>query len=147
VKLKYIIVFGIALLLGQFWRSLQISVSQESSEGQLTEEQVLALVTSTKLGEVPVNRVVELINQRGVRFSVTDIFLLELKVREADVAIIETLKQLREKGKDFVATPTDATQKPSEPAKTAAPPEKTQSSPEGIPAGKMPTEESWPQFL
>jgi len=147
VKLKYIVVFGFALLLGQFWPSLQISVSQESSEGQLTEEQILALVTSTKLGEVSVNRVVELINQRGVSFSVTDIFLLELKVREADVAIIETLKQLREKGKDFVPTPTDAARTPSEPAKTTAPPAKAQSSPEGIAAGKMPTEESWPQFL
>jgi hypothetical protein len=147
VRLKYIIVFGLAVLLAQSWPWMQISVSQEPSNGQLTEEQVLALVTSTKLGEVSVNRVVELINQRGVRFSVTDIFLLELKVREADAAIIETLRRLREKGKDFVPTPSDTTQKPAEPAKTPAPAEKIQSPPETIPAGKMPTEESWPQFL
>jgi hypothetical protein len=147
LKLKYLVAVGFALLLVGLRPSTQFSVSQEVSSGQLTEEQVLALVTSTKLGEVSINRVVELINQRGVRFSITDIFLLELKVREADVAIIETLKQLREKGKDFVPTPTDTTQKPSEPIKPTAPAEKIQSLPEGIPPGKMPTEESWPQFL
>jgi hypothetical protein len=147
VKLKYFVIFGLMLFVWQFWLCFQKSVSQESSNGPLTEEQVLALVTSTKLGEVPVNRVVELINQRGVGFSITDIFLLELKVREADVAILETLRQLREKGRDFIPTTAETTRKSAEPARTPAEPAKTQSSPETSSSAKMPTEETWPQFL
>lgn len=77
----------------------------EGMEEQLTEEQVVALVTSTKLGEVPVNRVVELIQERGLRFSVTDVFLIELEARDADIAILETLRQIRKQGKDFAPTP------------------------------------------
>ncbi|PYV42614.1 MAG: hypothetical protein DMG06_13350, partial [Acidobacteria bacterium] len=109
------------------------SISQQPSREPLTEDQVLALVTSSKLGELSVNRVVELITQRGVAFSVTDVFLLELDAREADSAIAETLKRLRSQGKDFVPTP-------SEPAKASP-------SPEVGASGKAPTEETWPQFL
>lgn len=110
-----------------------ISTSQQPSKEPLTEDQVLALVTSSKLGELPVNRVVELITERGVAFSITDIFLLELNARDADGAIVETLKRLRSQGKDFVSTP-------AEPAKASA-------APESGPSGKAPTEENWPRFL
>lgn len=77
---------------------------QHATPEPLTEEQVLALVTSSKLGELSVNRVVELIQERGIKFSVTDLFLLELEAREADIAVLETLRQIRQQGKDFVPT-------------------------------------------
>jgi hypothetical protein len=110
-----------------------VSISEEPAKQPLSEEQVLSLVTSANLKEIPVNRVVELITERGVAFSITDVFLLELNAREADVAIVETLRRLRSEGKDFVPTS-------SQPAK--APGAETPP-----PSGKAPTEENWPQFL
>jgi hypothetical protein len=110
------------------------SASQEPAKAPpLSEEQVLALVTSANLKELSVNRVIELITERGVAFSVTDVFLLELNAREADVAIVETLRRLRNQGKDFIPTP-------SEPAATSS------AEKPNVPA-KAPTEENWPQFL
>jgi hypothetical protein len=79
--------------------------SQERPSQPLSEDEVLSLVTSSRLGELSVNRVVELIQLRGVKFSVTDVFLVELKAREADIAIIETLRQIRNQGKDFIPGP------------------------------------------
>ncbi len=96
--------------------------SQEQPKQPLSEDEVLSLVTSSRLGELPVNRVVELIQLRGVKFSVTDVFLVELKAREADVAIIETLRQIRNKGKDFVPgtpqAPKDSPQNRNVPSST-----------------------------
>jgi len=110
------------------------SLSQDPSKTPpLTEEQVLGLVTSANLKELSVNRVVELITERGVAFSVTDVFLLELNARDADIAIVETLRRLRSQGKDFVPTST-------EPAGAAA-------SETPKLGGKVPTEQEWPQFL
>ena len=60
----------------------------------------------------------ELIQQRGIKFSVTDIFLLELEAREADTAVVETLRQMRAQGKDFVPT----TPAPSTPAQSGPAP-------------------------
>src|SRR5262245_11717245 len=100
---------------------------QESVPGPLTEEQILSLVTSAKLGELPAGRVSELIRKRGIGFAVTDVFLLELQTRGAEPVILETLRELRGQGKDFV--PTASTQEahtvnPSapSPAQIAAPP-------------------------
>lgn len=121
------------LLAGLVLSPANSAFSQEPSKAPLTEEQVLALVTSANLKELSVNRVVELITERGVAFSVTDVFLLELNAREADIAIVETLRRLRNQGKDFIPTS-------SEPA--AAP--VTEKS--NLPA-KTPTEENWPRFL
>ena len=109
------------------------SISQEPSKLPLTEDQILGLVTSANLHELTVNRVIELITERGVAFSVTDVFLLELNARDADIAIVETLRRLRNQGKDFVPTsseaaPTPAAEKPSL-------------------AARAPTEQEWPQFL
>ena len=72
--------------------------------GPLTEEQVLSLVTSAKLGELPAGRINELIRKRGIAFSVTDVFLLELQTRDADPAVLDALRQIREQGKDFLPT-------------------------------------------
>jgi hypothetical protein len=124
---------ALALFLAGLILSPGNSVSQEPSKAPLTEEQVLALVTSASLKELSVNRVVELITERGVAFSVSDVFLLELNTREADIAIVETLRGLRNQGKDFIPTSSEPTappaaEKPNLPAKT-------------------PTEENWPQFL
>jgi hypothetical protein len=51
---------------------------QDPATEPLTEEQVLSLVTSVKLGELPAGRINELVRKRGIAFSVTDVFLLEL---------------------------------------------------------------------
>ena len=44
------------------------ATSQEGAKIPLSEEQILGLVTSSKLGEINVNRVVELITERGLSF-------------------------------------------------------------------------------
>ncbi len=65
---------------------------QEPVAEPLTEEQVLSLVTSSKLGELSAERIVGLIKKRRVQFSITDGFLLELQAREADPIVVETLR-------------------------------------------------------
>ncbi len=76
--------------------------SQEKSQEPLTEEQVLSLVTSARLGELSSERIVELIQTRGVKFSVTEVFLLELQARQADASVVESLRSIRKQGKDFI---------------------------------------------
>ncbi len=77
---------------------------QEPVAEPLTEEQVLSLVNSSALGELPASRVVELIEKRGVKFSVTEVFLLELQARAADPSLLEALRAISQKGRDFVPT-------------------------------------------
>ncbi len=108
-------------------------ISQQERKEPLAEDEVLALVTSARLGEIPVNRIIEIIEQRGVKFSVTDVFLLELEAREADIAITETLRRLRNQGKDFIQTPVEISK------------ESLGKSP-GKPAN-LPAEADWPKFL
>ena len=132
---------GIAIL-GLLWGYVFLA-SQEQSKQPLSEDEVLSLVTSTRLGEIPVNRVVELIQLRGVKFSVTDVFLVELKAREADIAIIETLRQIRNQGKDFIP---GASQKPKDSLKIETVPPNLPP----VEAGKSSTsisEAEWPEFL
>lgn len=109
-----------------------------AAQGPLTEEQVLALVTSTKLGELPPGRIIELIRQRGIGFSVTDVFLLELQAREADPAVLETLRQIRGQGKDFV--PTNSAGTPGSAVTTSTP-----EAPAASPGNAV--EADWPKFL
>jgi len=112
---------------------------QNSATTPLTEEQVLSLVTSTKLGELPAGRVNELIRQRGIAFAVTDVFLLELQTRETDPAVLETLRQIRGQGKDFV---------PTNPAASSG--SLADSSTTEAPATSAPgngVEADWPKFL
>ena len=92
------------VLVALFCSGLFAWTAQDPGTKPLTEEQVLSLVSSTKLGELPPGRVNELIRQRGIAFAVTDVFLLELQTREADPAVLETLRQIRGQGKDFVPT-------------------------------------------
>src|SRR5687768_11791069 len=112
--------------------------AQDPGAKPLTEEQILSLVTSTKLGELPAGRVSELIRQRGVAFSVTDVFLLELQTREADPAVLETLRQIRGQGKDFVPTNPRASSDSLATSTTQEP--VTSTSGNGV-------EADWPKFL
>src|SRR5688572_12678472 len=113
--------------------------TQDPDAKPLTEEQILSLVTSTKLGELPAGRVNELIRLRGVAFSVTDVFLLELQTREADPAVLETLRQIRGQGKDFVPTNSVASSaSPASSSTTEAP---------ATPAAGNGVEADWPKFL
>ncbi|HEX2520638.1 MAG TPA: hypothetical protein VHP35_00835, partial [Terriglobia bacterium] len=105
----------------------------------MSEEQVLSLVTSTKLGELPPGRLNELIRQRGIAFAVTDVFLLELQTREADPAVLETLREIRGQGKDFVPTG------PSAGSSTSAASSTPESSPAAAPSNGV--EADWPKFL
>jgi hypothetical protein len=130
------------LLLSVLWAAARQDLTgQEPAVEPLTEEQVLGLVNSSKLGEVSVNRIVELIQQRGIKFSVTDIFLLELEAREADTAVVETLRQMRAQGKDFVPT-TPAPSTPAQSGPAPAVPEARQKSP-----GEIMGEAEWQKFL
>jgi len=99
---------------------------------------VLSLVTSAKLGELPAGRIDTLIRQRGVAFSVTDVFLLELQTREADPAVLETLRQIRGQGRDFVPTSSGG-------GGSLAVASSTPELPAG-PAGSA-VETDWPKFL
>jgi hypothetical protein len=110
---------------------------QEPAAAPLTEEQVLSLVTSANLGELSASRISELIRKRGVAFSVTDVFLLELQTREADPAVLEVLREIRGRGKDFVPT------SPGETASLSA----ASSSPESPAASDKPVEADWSKFL
>ena len=112
---------------------------QDPATEPLTEEQVLSLVTSVKLGELPAGRINDLVRKRGIAFSVTDVFLLELQTREADPALLDTLRQIRGQGKDFVPT------KPGGTAGSIA----ASSTPESpaTPAASTGVEADWPKFL
>ena len=68
-------------------------VNQQAAKGPISEEELLALVTTSKMGAVPAKRVVELIKIRGLGFKVKEILLLELHAREANNAIIDALKE------------------------------------------------------
>ena len=78
---------------------------QESGLEALTEEQVLSLVTSSKLGAASAERIVEIIKKRGLQFSITEAFLLELQARETDPVILETLRALRRPGSESTERP------------------------------------------
>src|SRR5258706_3263233 len=82
-----------------------VSRGQESGPEALTEEQVLSLVTSLKLGALPAERVVELIKKRGLQFSITEAFLLDLQARETDPVILEALRALRRPGSESTERP------------------------------------------
>jgi hypothetical protein len=82
-----------------------VNRGQESGPEALTEEQVLSLVTSSKLGALPTERVAEFIKKRGLEFSITEAFLLELQARETDPVILETLRALRRPGTEFTGRP------------------------------------------
>ncbi len=114
---------------------------QEATKAPLSEEDILALVTSSKLGEVSPRRVVEVITARGIGFTVTDIFLLELEAREADPSIPQALRKLREQGKDLPTAPAS----PS--SSTGAEPPAGPSGPVSGSVSKIPTEQTWPRFL
>jgi hypothetical protein len=116
-----------------FFLSLATTKAQLPAKEPFTQDEVLALVTASKLGEIPIPRIVELIKQRGVGFMINEVFLLELEVREADNAIIKALKDLKNQGKDFFPPTVKTVQPPAE-----IPP---------IAPGKVPTEQEWPGFL
>jgi hypothetical protein len=117
--------------------------SQERPPQPLSEDEVLSLVTSSRLGELPINRVVELIQLRGVKFSVTDVFLVELKAREADDAIIETLRQIRNQGKDFIP---GTAQAPKDSPKIETMPSTATPASVGKISATI-SEAEWPEFL
>ena len=78
--------------------SASVFRGQESAPAALTEEQVLALVTSSKLGALSAERVAELIQKRGLKVPITEGFLLELQARETDPIVLETLRAMRRAG-------------------------------------------------
>ena len=82
-----------------------------------------------------------MIQERGLGFQVSDIFLLELETRGADPAIGQVLRKLRDQGKDFSPTPlkTQEAQLNSPGTNASAPPT--------VPSSKIPDEHTWSQFL
>lgn len=104
-SLRLVHAFGAWVLAGLLLgKTLPLQGQADPAAERLTEEQLLALVTSAKLGEVPASRIVELIRKKGIAFPVTDVFLLELQTREVDPAVLDLLREIRGEGKDFVAT-------------------------------------------
>jgi hypothetical protein len=70
----------------------------QNDKNPLTEEEVMALATAVRVGGTTVERATELIQSRGVSFSLTPLLLLEFEAKGADAAILETLRRLGEKG-------------------------------------------------
>lgn len=148
-----------------------------TAEGPISQEELLALVTTTRIGAVTSQRVVELIRERGIGFRVKDILLQELKAREADPAIIRAVEEYRSSGPPESALrpppgveppppvfiPPPVAPSPTEPSATgsaatpkpAVPPERTATpvvdlatEPDATPArSELPDRETWPQFL
>ena len=148
-----------------------------TAEGPISQEELLALVTTTRIGAVTSQRVVELIRERGIGFRVKDILLQELKAREADPAIIRTVEEYRSSGPPetvlrpppgveppppvFIPPPVEpsttepsatgsaATPKPAAPPeRAAAPVADLATEPAATPVRSgLPDRETWPQFL
>jgi len=85
--------------------SASVFQGQESRPEALTEEQLLSLVTSSKLGVLPAERIVELIKKRGLQFSIMEALLSDLQARETDPVILETLRALSRPGTESRGRP------------------------------------------
>ena len=148
-----------------------------TAEGPISQEELLALVTTTRIGAVTSQRVVELIRERGIAFRVKDILLQELKAREADPAIIRAVEAHRPTGPPasvlrpppgveppppvFIPPPVEpsatepsatgsaAPPKPAANPKAAATPAAAATTePAATPARSgLPDRETWPKFL
>jgi len=146
-------------------------LNHSTAEGPISQDELLALVTTTRIGAVTSQRVVELIRERGIGFRVKDILLQELKAREADPAIIRAVEEYRSTGAPdsvlrpppgveppppvFVPLPVEpaATEAPAAESPAAAAPAATvaaaaTSGPAATPARSgLPDRETWPKFL
>lgn len=142
-----------------------------TAEGPISQEELLALVTTTRIGAVTPQRVVELIRERGIGFRVKDILLQELKARQADPAIIRAVEEQRSTGPPesvlrpppgveppppvFIPPPVEPPATgPSAPGSVATP--KAAAAPAAAAAtvaaatpvrSGLPDRETWPQFL
>ena len=58
----------------------------------LTQNELVALITTSQMGAVSADQVVEIINQRGLGFPVKELFILELKERKAKNSIINAIQ-------------------------------------------------------
>ena len=142
-----------------------VPLNPSVAEGPISEEELLALVTTTRLGAVTSERVVELIRERGIGFRVKDILLQELKAREADPAIIRAVEENRPAGPvESSMRPPPGVEPPPpvfipppvEPASTglsaagsaATPASAATTLPAATPVrSELPDRETWPQFL
>lgn len=136
-----------------------------TAEGPISREELLALVTTARMGAVTPRQVVELIGERGIGFRVKDILLQELKARQADPAII---RAVQENGRTqppastlrpppgvapppavFIPPPVDpAATEPSAAGSPATPEPAATAAPAATPVRSgLPDRETWPQFL
>ena len=146
-------------------------MNHSTAEGPISQDELLALVTTTRIGAVTSQRVVELIRERGIGFRVKDILLQELKAREADPAIIQAVEEYRSSRTPesvlrpppgvappppvFVPLPVEpaATEPPAAglaatPKPAAIPTAAAASAPAATPERSgLPDRETWPQFL
>lgn len=123
------------------------------ADGPISEDELLALVTTANIGAVTSDRVVELIRERGIGFSVKDILLQELNAREAHPAIIRAVQESRLKSQPKSATTPSFEAEPPpplvfSPAAEPKPPPPTAPVP-ATPAvlAALPDGKSWPEFL
>ena len=136
-----------------------------TTEGPISQEELLALVTTSRIGAVTPQRVVELIRERGIGFRVKDILLQELKAREADPAIIQAVEANRPTAPVgsilrpppgvappppvFIPPPVEpAATELSAPGSAATPASAAKTAPAATPVRSgLPDRETWPQFL
>ena len=141
-----------------------VPLNLSTAEGPISQEELLALVTTTRIGAVTPQRVVELIRERGIGFRVKDILLQELKAREADPAIIRAVEGFRSsRPPESVLRPPPGVEPPppvfipppveppaTEPSATgsAASPAAAATEPAATPVRSgLPDRETWPGFL
>ena len=114
--------------------------AQESKKAPLDEKDVLGLVVSSNLGEISASRVVEMIRERGLGFTVSDPFLQKVETLHADPAIAQALRKLKDRGEALVPGSPKNLENESPPGAAAQSP-LTDSEP------KIIGNQTWSQFL
>ena len=135
-----------------------------TAEGPISQEELLALVTTTRIGAVTTQQVVELIRERGIGFRVKDILLQELKAREADPAIIRAVEEYRSAGSGdsvlrpppgveppppvFIPPPVETPETESPATGAAVTPAAAAAEPDATAGNSgLPDRETWPELL
>ncbi len=75
--------------------SFSVAYSNGHNREPLTQDELVALITTSQMGAVSTDQVVKIINQRGLGFPVNKLFILELRERKANHIIITAIQAQR----------------------------------------------------
>jgi len=75
--------------------AFSVAYSNGLNTEPLTQDELVALITTSQMGAVSTDQVVKIINQRGLGFPVKKLFILELRERKANETIITAIQSQR----------------------------------------------------